>query len=186
MFPPTRNMQVLGPLASTQARSDPFPESFRFETSITTPPRPPTDAAPPPSAPGNAGQFEPLHDALEDGLGGLDGFDGAVTATVAMADLPESALLVAVTVSVPAFDGALYVPDDVIVPKTADHATDLSVTVPCTLAVNCSEPLVPIVVEAGEIVIAFTTGVAAAVVTVTLADADLVASAALVAVTVTV
>ena len=71
-------------------------------------------------------------------------------------------------------------------PNTADHDTDLSVTVPCTLAVNCSEPLVPIVVEAGEIVIAFTTGVAAAVVTVTLADADLVASAALVAVTMSV
>src|ERR1700730_15330292 len=88
MFPPTRNTQVLGPLASTQARSDPFPESFRFVTSITTPPRPPTDARPPPSAPGNPGQFEPLHDALGDGLGGLDGFDGAVTATVAAADLP--------------------------------------------------------------------------------------------------
>src|SRR5580693_5084604 len=108
MFPPTRNTQVLGPLASTQARSDPFPESFRFVTSITTPPRPPTDAAPPPSAPGNASQFEPLHDALENGLGGLGGFGaGAVTATVAVADLLGSALLVAVTVSVPAFDGAL-------------------------------------------------------------------------------
>lgn len=116
----------------------------------------------------------------------MGGFDGAVTATVAVADLPDSALLVAVTVSVPAFDGALYAPDDVIVPNTADHDTDLSVTVPCTLAVNCSEPPVPIVVEAGEIVIVFTTGVAAAVVTATLADADLVASATLVAVTMSV
>jgi hypothetical protein len=61
-------------------------------------------AAPPPSAPGNAAQFEPLHDALEDGPGvGVD----EVTVTVAEADLLESAVLVAVTLSVPAFAGAV-------------------------------------------------------------------------------
>ena len=102
MFPPTRNTQVRGPLASTQARSDPFPESLRFVTSITTPPRPPTAAAPPPSAPGNAAQFEPLHDSFEDGLD-VD----AATLTVTEANLLESALLVAVTLSVPAFAGAV-------------------------------------------------------------------------------
>ena len=56
--PDTRNTQVRGPEASRQARKLPLPESFRFVTSITTPPRPPTDSAPPPSAPGNAGQPE--------------------------------------------------------------------------------------------------------------------------------
>src|SRR5580700_4655375 len=108
MLPPTRNTQVRGPLASTHARSDPFPESFRFVTSITTPPRPPTAAAPPPSAPGNAGQFEPLHDAFEDGpdAGSGVGVD-AVTVTVAEANLLASALLVAVTLSIPAFAGAV-------------------------------------------------------------------------------
>ena len=112
-------------MAITQARSDPAPESFRLVISITTPPRPPTLAAPPPCAPGNAGQLEPLHDALE------DGFDtGAVTATVAEADLLVSALLVAVTVSVPALAGAVYAPDELMVPKEADHDTDLSETVP--------------------------------------------------------
>jgi hypothetical protein len=109
MLPPMRNTQVRGPLASTHARSDPSPESFRLVTSITTPPRPPTAAAPPPSAPGNAAQFDPLHDAFEDGLdeGGAGVGVDAVTVTVAEADLLESALLVAVTVSVPAFAGAV-------------------------------------------------------------------------------
>jgi hypothetical protein len=109
MLPPTRNTQVRGPLASTHARSDPFPESFRFVTSITTPPRPPVAAAPPPSAPGNAAQFELLHDAFEDGLGGGGAGVGvaAVTVTVADANLLGSALLLAVTLSVPAFTGAV-------------------------------------------------------------------------------
>src|ERR1700730_9446647 len=107
MLPPTRNTQVRGPLASTHARSDPSPESFRFVTSITTPPRPPTAAAPPPSAPGNAAQFAPPHDGPGDGLGGFGVGDAAVTVTAAEADLLESELLVAVTVSVPAFAGAV-------------------------------------------------------------------------------
>jgi hypothetical protein len=79
-----------------QDRRDPLPESFRLVTSKTTPPRPPTDAAPPPSAPGNAGQFEPLHVTFEDRLGvgvgagvgvGVGVGVGAVTVTVADADL---------------------------------------------------------------------------------------------------
>jgi hypothetical protein len=125
-IPATRKTQVRGPLASTQARKDPVPESFVFVTSITAPPRPPTELAPPPSAPGNAGQFDPPQEALEGG--------GCVAAAVivraAEADLLESALLVAVTVSVPAFVGALYTPDELIAPNAAVHVTDLSVAVP--------------------------------------------------------
>jgi hypothetical protein len=77
------------------ARKLPVPESFKVVTSITTPPRPPAAAAPPPCAPGNAGQFEPLHVAFEDGLDeggagagvGVGVGVGAVTVTVADADL---------------------------------------------------------------------------------------------------
>jgi len=54
MVPPVRNTQVRGPLAATQARSDPGPESFRLAIKYTLPPRPPFESAPPPCAPGNA------------------------------------------------------------------------------------------------------------------------------------
>jgi hypothetical protein len=60
--------------------------------------------------------------------------------TVVEPDLVGSALLVAVTVSVPAFDGAVYMPDEVIAPRTAFHVTVLLVDVPCTLAVNGKVP----------------------------------------------
>jgi hypothetical protein len=67
--------------------------------------------APPPSAPGNAGQPE-LGQLADDELdvGGVEGVDGvaaAVTVTFAVAAMPVSAWLVAVTVSVSAFDGAV-------------------------------------------------------------------------------
>src|ERR1700746_1081567 len=52
--PATRKTHVRGPLAMTQARSEPAPESLRLVTSITAPPRPPNEAAPPPRAPGKA------------------------------------------------------------------------------------------------------------------------------------
>src|SRR5882724_2018217 len=100
MTPDTRKTQVLGPEASMHARRLPVPESFKLVTSITAPPLPPSAAAPPPCASGNAGQCEPLHDAV---VG--PGF--WVTDTEAEADLLESALLVAVTVSVPTFAGAV-------------------------------------------------------------------------------
>lgn len=58
--------------------------------------------------------------------------------------------------------------------------------VPCTVAANCWEPLTATLVEPGETVTEFTTGDAAAVVTVIVAEADLVVSATLVAVTVSV
>src|ERR1700720_3730113 len=86
--PDTRKTQVRGPEASMHARRLPVPESFKLVTSITAPPLPPTAAAPPPCASGNAGQCEPLHDAV---VG--PGF--GVTDTEAEADLLESALLVA-------------------------------------------------------------------------------------------
>jgi hypothetical protein len=109
MTPDTRKTQVRGPEASMHARKLPVPESFKLVTSITAPPLPPTAAAPPPCASGNAGQCEPLHDAFEDGPGGGGAGVGvdAVTVTVAEANLLESALLVAVTLSVPAFAGAV-------------------------------------------------------------------------------
>ena len=108
--PDTRKTQVRGPEASRQARKLPLPVSFRFVTSITTPPRPPTDSAPPPSAPGNAGQPELGQFADVLGVDG-GGFDEPVvrteTVTFADADMLSSASLVAVIVSVPAFDGAV-------------------------------------------------------------------------------
>src|SRR5271154_7070163 len=54
MSPDTRNTQVRGPEASMHARRLPVPESFRLVTSITAPPRPPMEEAPPPWAPGKA------------------------------------------------------------------------------------------------------------------------------------
>src|ERR1700742_3693234 len=90
--PDTRKTQVRGPEASRQARKLPLPVSFRFVTSITTPPRPPTDSAPPPSAPGNAGQ--PALGQLADVLGD-DGFEEVVDpeeiVTFADADMLSSA-----------------------------------------------------------------------------------------------
>lgn len=94
MMPATRNTQVRGPLASMQARKLPVPESLRFVTSMIAPPRPPTAAAPPPCALGKAATAPGL--ALT-----------AFTFTCADADLLLSASLVAVTVSVPALEGAI-------------------------------------------------------------------------------
>ena len=126
-------MQVRGPLASTHARKLPLPESFRFVTSITTPPRPPTASAPAPSAPGNAGQPElgQLAEVPEpEPVGG--GFDaaGVATVTFADADMLVSASLFAMIVSVPAFDGAVYAPEAVIEPNAALQVTALLLVVP--------------------------------------------------------
>src|SRR3982751_979003 len=122
MMPATRKTQVREPLCDKQLRSEPSPESLRLVTSMTWPPRPPTDEAPPPCAPGNAG-IAPL-------------FAGADTAMVAVADLVLSASLLAVTLSVPALLGATYTPPALMVPLAADHVTDLSETLPDTLAEN--------------------------------------------------
>jgi positive regulator of sigma E activity len=127
--------------------------------------------------------LEPLQDAPEVGL---DGVCGAVTVTVAEADLLESALLVAITVSVPALLGAVYAPEELMVPSAADQVTDLLEAVPWTVALNWAVPPVLTDVEAGETATEVTTGVTGAAVTVTLAEADLLVSATLVAVTVSV
>ena len=103
---------------------------------------------------------------------------GALTVTVADADLVESATLVAVTVKVPAVVDAVYSPLEETLPPVADHATDV-LLVPLMLAVNCWVPLVSIEAETGEMLTA-TTGA----LTVTVAEADLLESATLVAVTV--
>src|SRR5579884_17891 len=98
---------------------------------------------------------------------------GAVTVTVADAVFVASATLVAVTEYVPADPGAVYRPELDIVPPEADQVTavfDVFVTV----AVNCCVAPVWIETEDGA-TDTLTTGA----VTVTLAVADLVESAAL-------
>lgn len=109
---------------------------------------------------------------------------GALTVTVAVADLVLSALLVAVIVAVPALEAAVKKPAEVIVPVVAFQVTDLSVMVPCTEALNCAVAPVRTAAEAGEIAMEVTAGVAGATMTVTVEEADLVESATLVAVTV--
>jgi hypothetical protein len=80
----------------------------------------------------------------------------AVTLTVATADLVGSATLVAVTVSVPAFAGAVYWPADEIVPSRAFHVTFVFVVVPCTAAWNGSVPLVTEAADDGVMTTAVT------------------------------
>jgi hypothetical protein len=53
-----------------------------------------------------------------------------VTVTVADAVFVESALLMAVTASVPALVDAIYIPVELTVPDVAIHLTVLSVTLP--------------------------------------------------------
>ena len=73
-----------------------------------------------------------------------------MTFTTVESDLVGSALLVAVTVSVPAFDGAVYMPEAVIWPNTTFHVTLLLVVEPCTVALNGSVPEVIEEAVAGE------------------------------------
>jgi hypothetical protein len=78
-----------------------------------------------------------------------------------------------------------------MVPRAAVHVTLVFVTVPRTVALNCSLPPVVTLPDVGEIVIEVTVGVGVgfgvgAVVTVTEALPDLLGSATLVAVTVSV
>jgi len=103
---------------------------------------------------------------------------GALTVTVADADLVVSATLVAFTVYVPVVVGAVYRPRDDTVPPVADQVTAVLLE-PLTVAVNCRVPLDRIEADVGDIVTA-TTGA----LTVTVADADFVLSATLVAFTV--
>lgn len=76
------------------------------------------------------------------GVGVGVGSGGGVvdTATVAKSDLVLSAWLVAVTVKVPADPGAVYNPEDEMVPPVAVQFTAV-LDVPLTLAVNCCWPL---------------------------------------------
>jgi hypothetical protein len=57
--------------------------------------------------------------------------------TIAELDLVGSAALVAVTVKVPAADGALYIPVLLIVPPDAPQFT-AELVVPVTVAMNCA------------------------------------------------
>ena len=74
------------------------------------------------------------------GAGAGAGEGAAATLTDVEADFVGSALLIAVTVSVPAAEGAVYWPVDVILPSTARQVTLLLVIVPDTVAVNGSVP----------------------------------------------
>jgi hypothetical protein len=105
--------------------------------------------------------------------------------TLAESDLVASATLVAVTVSAPAFAGAVYRPPAVIVPRAAFHVTALFVVEPATLALKVSVPPVADDAVEGDTVTDVTAGGGGGTaVTVTLAVSDLVGSATLVAITV--
>jgi hypothetical protein len=116
-------------------------------------------------------------------LTALTGGVAAPMVTVPDPDLVVSATLVAVTVAVPAAAGAVYSPVELIVPGDAFQLTDLFDALPCTVAVNWAVPPVATEVVAGVTETEVTLG-ADPVVTVTVAEADLVVSATLVAVTV--
>ena len=127
----------------------------------------------------------PVTVGLGDGL-----FVGAaVTATVAVPTFVGSATLVAVTIDVPAAVGAVYTPAAEMLPVEACHVTARFVVVPLTAAENDSVPPAAVDAFAGVIATEVTPdplggllGVVDA--TVTTADADLLGSATLVAVTV--
>ena len=110
----------------------------------------------------------------------IEVIEGRARVTVAEADFVLSALLVAVTVTVPAVPPAVKSPAEETAPLEADQVTDLSLTVPCTVAVNCCEASVRMFAVAGVIEMEVTVGAF----TVTDADAVLVGSATLAAVTV--
>jgi hypothetical protein len=101
-----------------------------------------------------------------------------VTVRLADADFVRSATLVAVTVKVPAVLGEVYKPDAVIVPPVADQVTAVLLE-PVTVAVNCC--VFPVWIEDEDGLIETETDGGGAV-TVTVAVADFVESATLVAV----
>jgi hypothetical protein len=81
-----------------------------------------------------------------------------VILTEVESDLVGSTLFAAVSVSVPVFDGAVYIPDEVIVPREAFRVTVLLVVVPWTVAVNESIPEVIEGAVVGDIVTEVTAG----------------------------
>jgi hypothetical protein len=62
------------------------------------------------------------------------------------------AALVAVILSVPAFAGAVYTPEELMLPRAAVQTIEVLVVVPWTLALNCSVPSVAVEADAGEMV----------------------------------
>lgn len=123
----------------------------------------------------------PVETDVEAGEIEIEVIVGSPRVTVAEADFVLSALLVAVTVIVPADAPPVKTPAGETDPPDADQVTDLSATLPCTAAVNCCVASVRMFAVVGEIVTAVTVGA----LTVTEAEADFVLSARLVAVTVT-
>ncbi len=103
---------------------------------------------------------------------------GVLIEMVAVADFVVSATLVALTVAVPAVAGAVYKPVlETVPPPLVTVQVTAVLLLPVTVALNWTEPFVPTDVVAGEIVTA--TGEVIDI----LADAALVESATLVAVT---
>ena len=103
-----------------------------------------------------------------------------MTVIVAVADFVVSAALVAVTVAVPAVEAAVKRPEALMVPDEVFQVTDLLEAVPWTVAVSCSVPLV--VTEPAKGVSETEDTAGAAEVIETVAEADFVGSATLVAV----
>ncbi len=110
-------------------------------------------------------------------VGLIDTATGGATVTLAVADLVGSATLVAVTPYVPGVLGAVNRPLLDTVPPVEDQVTDVFAE-PVTVALNCCVALVMIEAEVGVM------DTATGMLTVTVADADLVGSATLVAETV--
>ncbi len=117
----------------------------------------------------------------------VGGVDCVATVIVAVPDLLESCVLVAVTVTDPADPGAVNNPLALIVPPLADQFTvELKLPVPCTVALHCEVALGATVeglhaTDTEEIV-----GGLDCVATITVAVPDLPVSSLLVAVTTTV
>jgi hypothetical protein len=112
---------------------------------------------------------------------------GVVTLIVAVPVIVGSATLIAVTTSVPALAGALYCPEEEIEPSRAFHVTLVFLVEPWTTALNGSVPLVIEAAVEGETVTEVTSLPVGGFfvvdeATVTVAVADLVGSALLVAV----
>ncbi len=72
---------------------------------------------------------------------------GAATVTTALAVFVGSARLVTVIVAVPGVAAAVKTPEEEIVPELVDQAMDLLLTVPWTVALNCSVP--PVATDRG-------------------------------------
>src|SRR5258708_3046040 len=89
------------------ARRLPLPESFKLVTSITTPPRPPSEAAPPPCAPGKAAGDATRGGGVGSGVGVGTGGGGGGSGGV---DVPAGQFDTVIIGTVPADENATAQP----------------------------------------------------------------------------